>query len=73
MLKAPSPFAVRILIGVAFFLFGFFVIASALDLSVRDMMIGLIAGVVGGITMLVVAVGNSMSLPQSLKVRLFGA
>lgn len=48
--------AVRIVMGVAFFLFGFFVVANALDLDDRDIVIGLIAGFIGGVTMLIAAI-----------------
>lgn len=40
-------------ISISFFVFGFFVVANALDLALREIAIGLIAGAVGGITMLV--------------------
>jgi hypothetical protein len=41
------------IISISFFVFGFFVVANALDLALREIVIGLIAGAVGGITMLV--------------------
>jgi fluoride ion exporter CrcB/FEX len=53
MLQQLQSHAVRIVTGVAFFLFGFFVVANALDLQDREIVVGLIAGVVGGLTMLV--------------------
>jgi hypothetical protein len=40
-------------ISISFFVFGFFVVANALDLALREIVIGLIAGGIGGITMLV--------------------
>jgi hypothetical protein len=40
-------------IAVPFFLFGFFVTANLLDLSLHEIAVGLFAGVVGGLTMLV--------------------
>ena len=63
MLTAIRPFATRIVIGVAFFLFGFFVISSALDLSLSEIMVGLVAGTVCGATMLVVTVMDKIHIP----------
>ena len=40
------------IISISFFVFGFFVVAHALDLALREIVIGLIAGAIGGITML---------------------
>jgi hypothetical protein len=64
MLKAISPFATRIVIGVASFLFGFFVIASALDLSLSEIMVGLVSGAVCGATILVVTVVDKIYIPR---------
>ena len=44
---------VPITIGVSFFVFGFFITANVLNLSEREIVIGLIAGGIGGITTLV--------------------
>ncbi len=44
---------VPITIGVSFYIFGFFIMSTALNLSEREIVIGLIAGGVGGITTLV--------------------
>jgi hypothetical protein len=44
---------VTITIGVAFYVFGFFVVANILHLSERDVVVGLISGAVAGVTMLV--------------------
>ena len=52
MLQRLQSHAVRIVMGVAFYLFGFFVVANALDLADREIVIGLAAGVIGGVTML---------------------
>jgi hypothetical protein len=52
MLQQLQNHAVRIVMGVAFFLFGFFVVANALDLADREIIIGLVAGLIGGCTML---------------------
>jgi hypothetical protein len=46
-------FLVPGIIAISFFIFGFFVTANALDLALREIVIGLIAGAVGGATMLV--------------------
>jgi hypothetical protein len=40
---------------VSFFVFGFFIVANILQLSERDVLVGLISGAVGGLTMLAVA------------------
>jgi hypothetical protein len=53
MLQQLRNHAIRIVIGVAFFVFGFFVAASALDLAEDEIVVGLVAGAVGGITMLI--------------------
>jgi len=52
MLRQLQSHAVRIVTGVAFFLFGFFVVANALDVADREIVVGLLAGFVGGVTML---------------------
>jgi hypothetical protein len=44
---------VPITIGVSFYIFGFFVMSTALNLSEREIVIGLVAGGIGGITTLV--------------------
>jgi predicted dinucleotide-utilizing enzyme len=43
---------VTITIGVSFFVFGFFIAANLLHLTEREVVIGLISGAVGGLTML---------------------
>ncbi|HEY7242579.1 MAG TPA: hypothetical protein VH678_01685 [Xanthobacteraceae bacterium] len=52
MLQQLQSHAARIVMGVAFYLFGFFVVANALNLGDPDIIIGLIAGLIGGLTML---------------------
>jgi hypothetical protein len=52
MLQRMQNHAVRIVMGVAFYLFGFFVVANALNLADHEIVIGLAAGVIGGVTML---------------------
>jgi high-affinity Fe2+/Pb2+ permease len=52
MLQQVQNHAVRIVMGVAFYLFGFFVVANALDLADREIVIGLVAGFIAGLTML---------------------
>jgi hypothetical protein len=56
MLQQLQNHAVRIVMGVAFYLFGFFVVANALDLDDREIAVGLIAGFIGGVTMLVAVI-----------------
>ena len=52
MLAQLKHHSVRIVIAVAFFLFGFFVVANAVDLGDRDILTGLLAGLIGGATIL---------------------
>jgi hypothetical protein len=52
MLAHVKKNTVPITIGVSFFVFGFFVTANVLNLSEREIVIGLIAGAVGGMTTL---------------------
>jgi hypothetical protein len=47
---------VTITIGVSFFVFGFFIAANILHLSERDVVVGLISGAIGGLTMLLTAI-----------------
>ena len=56
MLQQVQKNAVRIVTGVAFYLFGFFVVANALDLADHEIVIGLLAGFIGGLTTLVAVV-----------------
>jgi uncharacterized YccA/Bax inhibitor family protein len=56
MLDFVKRHTVTITIGVSFFVFGFFIVANILGLSERDVVVGLISGAVGGITMLVTAI-----------------
>jgi hypothetical protein len=63
MLQLLQRHAVRIVMGVAFYLFGFFVVANALDLDDRDIVIGLIAGLVGGLTMLLAVLMQERTRP----------
>jgi hypothetical protein len=53
MLQQLQHHAVRIVLGVAFYLFGFFVVANALELGDREIFVGLVAGSIAGITMLI--------------------
>jgi enoyl-CoA hydratase/carnithine racemase len=58
MLHHLQPHAIAIGIGAAFYLFGFFVVADALSLAYREILIGLVAGFIGGLTMLVFTLGQ---------------
>jgi uncharacterized YccA/Bax inhibitor family protein len=49
---------VTITIGVSFFVFGFFIVANLLKLTERDVVVGLISGAVGGVTMLAVSLAQ---------------
>jgi fluoride ion exporter CrcB/FEX len=55
--------AVPAVIAVSFFLFGFFVTADLLDLSLREIVVGLVAGVVGGLTTLAAVIQQARSAP----------
>ena len=70
MLRALHLLLPRILIGVSFFLFGFFVIGNALDLTARDIIGGLVAGAVGGVTMLLVILDKAFELRPEIRARL---
>ena len=69
MLKIIKSYRARILIGVSFFLFGFFVVAQCLDLSLHDIFVGLLAGAIGGVVMLFMAVAGSAELSPALRAR----
>ena len=53
MYQHVKTHTVPITIGVSFYIFGFFVMANVLRLTDRDIVVGLIAGSVTGITILV--------------------
>ena len=55
MLNYVKKQTVTITIGVSFFVFGFFIAANLLNLSERDVLVGLISGAIGGVTMLAVS------------------
>lgn len=59
MNKLIQEYHARILIGIVFYLAGFFVTAALADLSGRDIVVGLIAGAICGTTMLIVTLGKS--------------
>ncbi len=61
MLQQIQSHSVRIVIGVAFFLFGFFITADGLALSDREIAVGLLAGLIGGVTMLVAVMWQERS------------
>ena len=63
MLSYVKKQTVTITIGVSFFVFGFFIIANFLKLTERDVIVGLISGAVGGVTML------ATSLSQERRAR----
>jgi hypothetical protein len=63
MLSYVKQQTVTITIGVSFFVFGFFVAANLLNLTERDVLVGLISGAVGGVTML------ATSLSQERRTR----
>lgn len=55
MLSYVKKQTVTITIGVSFFVFGFFIVANLLNLSERDVLVGLVSGAIGGVTMLAVS------------------
>jgi len=55
MLAYVKKQTVTITIGVSFFVLGFFISANLLNLSERDVLVGLISGAICGATMLAVA------------------
>ncbi len=71
MLQQLRKLAVRIVMGVAFFIFGFFVVANALELAPHEIIVGLTAGGIAGITVLIAVIreerkaGYSASAPVS--------
>ena len=52
MLQDIRKLTVPIIISISFFIFGFLVAADLFDLSLREKLIGLVAGAVGGTTTL---------------------
>ena len=52
MLQDIRQLTVPIIIAISFFIFGFMVMVNALDMSLREIVIGLIAGASCGITTL---------------------
>ena len=65
-------FGVRIALGVVYFSVGLLVTAQLLGLPGRDIAIAFIAGAVGGVTMLLVTMSNSVERGD-LRRRLHGA
>jgi fluoride ion exporter CrcB/FEX len=59
MLSYVKQQTVTINIGVSFFVLGFFIAANLLHLSERDVLIGLISGAIGGVTMLRVSLAQA--------------
>ena len=57
-------------ISTSFFIFGFFMAADLFDLSADDMVAGLIAGAVAGITILSVTINSTFSLSPGFRRRL---
>jgi hypothetical protein len=55
MLSYVKKQTVTITIGVSFFVFGFFVAAKLLQLSERDVLVGLVSGAICGLTILAVS------------------
>ncbi len=66
MIDNVRQFAVPAIIGISFFLFGFFTTADLLELSLREIMVGLAAGAVGGLTTLAVVLHQTRGAPTSV-------
>ena len=54
--------AVIIAVSLSFFAFGFVLAANAYDLTSQEVIIGLVAGAVCGITVLAIEIANSMRI-----------
>lgn len=67
MLKS---YRVCIAVSTSFFIFGFFMAADLLELSLQDIAAGLIAGAVAGITILLVTIDGTVSLRPEIRRRL---
>ena len=65
MLRQLKHHSARIVIGACFFIFGFFVAARALDLTERDIVVGLVAGAIGGLTMLAAVLREERNYSRS--------
>ena len=63
-------YRVCIAISTSFFVLGFFMAASLLELSSQDIGAGLIAGAASGITILVVTLDRVLSLRPEIRRRL---
>jgi hypothetical protein len=53
MIQRLQQHAMPIVIAVAFYVSGFFAMANLLSLNGREIMVGLLAGTIGGLTVLV--------------------
>ena len=63
MIENLQKLAVPAAIAISFFLFGFFITADMLGLSLREIMVGLVAGTVGGVTTLIAVLHQTRSAP----------
>ena len=69
-MKILKSYGICIAISISFFIFGFFSAADFFDLSLDDMVAGLIAGAVSGITILLVTINSTFSLKPEVRRRL---
>ena len=65
MLSYVKTQTVTITIGVSFFVLGFFIVANLLKLTERDVLVGLLSGAVGGVTMLATSVSQERRTRES--------
>ena len=65
MIQRLQQHALPIVIAVAFYVSGFFAMASLLSLNSREIMVGLLAGTVGGLTVLIAVLVNEWRAGES--------
>ena len=65
-----KAYGVRIAIGASFYVWGLLVTANVREMPGRDIMVGLAAGAVGGITMLLVTLSELFDLKSEIRRRL---
>jgi len=68
MIQRLQQHALPIVIAVAFYVTGFFAMANLLTLNGRDIVIGLFAGSIGGLTVLITVLVNDWRTGESCDV-----
>jgi len=64
MIRRLQQHAIPIVIAVTFYVTGFFTIANLLVLSGREILVGLVAGTIGGLCMLVIEMLDEQGPPS---------